>query len=93
MKAQRAKRFAAASAIGVLLASGATIATAGTATAAAPSQISTGGGRGCFNGGWWGNCGYGYYGGYGFNNGFNNFFPYGYGGGFNTGSSVIVIVA
>lgn len=83
MKAQRAKRFAAASAIGVLLAGGATIATAGTASAA-PTQVRTGGG--CYMGGW--NCGGGggsFYGGYGFN--YFPYFPY-----YNSSPSVVVIV-
>ncbi|MEV7685204.1 hypothetical protein ACFW1F_02775 [Streptomyces bungoensis] len=54
MKARSARRLAALSAIGVLMAGGAAIGTAGTASAATPTQLSTN--RGCFYGGWWGNC-------------------------------------
>ncbi|GGU78357.1 hypothetical protein GCM10010260_08530 [Streptomyces filipinensis] len=86
MNAHRARRLAAASAIGVLMASGVAIGTAGTASAAAPNQISTN--RGCYYGGWWGNC-YGYGNGF-FNNGFygNGF----YGNGFNNTPVVVVVV-
>ncbi|MEV0182997.1 hypothetical protein AB0I54_27420 [Streptomyces sp. NPDC050625] len=84
MKAQRARRLVAASAVGVLLAGGTTIATAGTASAATPTQVTAN--RGCFNGGWWNNCGFGFgnFGGFGFNNGFTN--------GFNTGGVVVILV-
>jgi hypothetical protein len=80
MKAQRARRLVAASAVGVLLAGGTTIATAGTASAATPAQVTTN--RGCFHGGWWNNCGFGFgnFGGFGFNNGFN------------TGGVVVILV-
>jgi hypothetical protein len=77
MNAHRARRLAAASAIGVLMASGVAIGTAGTASAATPTQVSTN--RGC----WWNNCGFGFNNGFGFNHGFNN--------GFGTGVVVIVV--
>jgi hypothetical protein len=76
MKAQRARRLFAASAIGVLMAGGATIGAAGTASAAVPPKAHTN--FGCFDG--WGNrCGFG---GFGFNNGF----------GFGNGGVVVVVV-
>ncbi|WP_330457471.1 hypothetical protein OIB37_11485 [Streptomyces sp. NBC_00820] len=84
MNAQRARRLAALSAVGVLLAGGATVATTTTASASAPTQASTN--RGCFYGGWWGNCGRGGFG-YGFNTGFNN-----YGYGFNNSPVVVIVV-
>ncbi|MFK4146704.1 hypothetical protein [Streptomyces sp. NPDC004065] len=55
MKAQRARRLFAMSAVGVLMAGGAAIGAAGTASAAAPAHTPTNFGR-CFDrGGWW-NC-------------------------------------
>ncbi|GHI08253.1 hypothetical protein AQI88_06050 [Streptomyces cellostaticus] len=81
MKAHRARRLAAVSAIGVLMASGVAIGTAGTASAATPTQVSTN--RGC----WWNNCYYG-----GFNNGFNNGF-FGFNNGFNNVPVVVVVVS
>ncbi|MFI5682472.1 hypothetical protein [Streptomyces sp. NPDC051636] len=62
MKAQRARRLFAVSAIGVLMAGGATIGAAGTASAAVPSQAPTN--FGCFDRGghrWWNDdCGFGF---------------------------------
>ncbi|MFE9168289.1 hypothetical protein ACFYNZ_01980 [Streptomyces kebangsaanensis] len=84
MKAQRARRLFAMSAAGVLLAGGAAIGAAGTASAATPAHVSTsvGHGGGCYYGGWWsGYCG-------GFGRG--GFFPYGYGYGYN--SPVVIVV-
>ncbi|MFF7755829.1 hypothetical protein ACFZCP_43020 [Streptomyces sp. NPDC007971] len=92
MNAHRARRLAAASAIGVLMASGVAIGTAGTASAATPTQVSTN--RGCFNGGF-GNC-YGFGNGFGFGNGygfFNNGFGYGNGYGYNNSPVVVVVVS
>ncbi|MEU9985564.1 hypothetical protein AB0E10_01965 [Streptomyces sp. NPDC048045] len=92
MNAHRTRRLAAASAIGVLMASGVAIGTAGTASAATPTQVSTN--RGCFNGGF-GNC-------YGFGNGFGNGFGYGngygffnngFGYGYNNSPVVVVVVS
>ncbi|MEU2224762.1 hypothetical protein ACFY8B_26160 [Streptomyces sp. NPDC012751] len=77
MKAQRVRRLFAASAAGVLLATGAAISTAGTASAATVDQVTTN--RGC--GGWWGGCG-------GFR---NDFFGNGFRSGFG-GTGVVVIV-
>ncbi|MFF9770010.1 hypothetical protein ACIGXF_04350 [Streptomyces sp. NPDC053086] len=77
MKAQRVRRLFAISAAGVLLAGGATLSVAGTASAATPHQVTTN--RGC---GWYGNCG-----GYGydfFGNGFRNGF-------YGTGVVVVVV--
>ncbi|MGW4568647.1 hypothetical protein ACWEN3_41965 [Streptomyces sp. NPDC004561] len=55
MNAHRARRLAAVSAIGVLMTGGAVLGTAGTASAATPTQIATQ--RGCFFNNWWGgNC-------------------------------------
>ncbi|MER6037875.1 MULTISPECIES: hypothetical protein [unclassified Streptomyces] len=54
MKAHRARRLAAVSAVGVLMAGGAVVTSAAGASAATPNhvtQVSTN--RGC---GWWGNC-------------------------------------
>ncbi|MFF5531709.1 hypothetical protein ACFY71_04415 [Streptomyces cinerochromogenes] len=76
MKAQRVRRLLAATATGVLLAGGAAIGTAGTASAATPNQVTTH--HGC-----WGNC---------FNNGFNNGFRTGFAPGFGFGGGVVVIV-
>ncbi|MEU6576998.1 hypothetical protein [Streptomyces sp. NPDC046805] len=90
MKARRARRLFAVSAVGVLMASGAAIGAAGTASAApqsVPSNHNHFCGRGGFNG-----C---YSGFYGFNSGFNNGFNNGFGNGFYSngfGSSVVVIV-
>ncbi|MFF4485579.1 hypothetical protein ACFY0F_03650 [Streptomyces sp. NPDC001544] len=66
MKAQRARRLFAASAIGVLMAGGATIGAAGTASAAVPPKAHTN--FGCFD---WGfnRCGFGFNNGFGFGNG------------------------
>lgn len=84
MNAQRARRLAAVSAVGVLLAGGATVATAGAASAATPSHVTTN--RGC----WGPNC-FGFdgfnRGGFFFNNGFNGFNRFGY----NTPVVVIVV--
>ncbi|QTD98582.1 hypothetical protein [Streptomyces cyanogenus] len=81
MKAQRVRRLFAVSAAGVLLAGGAAIGTAGTASAATPDQVSTN--HGCFDRGWGGNC---------FGNGFrNNFFGSGFVPGFGGGVVVIVV--
>ncbi|MEU1012977.1 hypothetical protein [Streptomyces sp. NPDC005890] len=82
MKAQRVRRLFAVSAAGVLLAGGAAIGTAGTASAATPNQVSTN--HGCFDRGWGGgNC---------FGNGFrNNFFGTGFVPGFGGGVVVIVV--
>ncbi|MEW2271267.1 hypothetical protein GTY41_42270 [Streptomyces sp. SID685] len=84
MNAQRARRLAAVSAVGILLAGGATVATAGSASATTQTHVSTN--RGCYGR----NC-------FGFNNfnrgfnrggffGFNNGFGYGY------NSPVVVVV-
>ncbi|MGW2028604.1 MULTISPECIES: hypothetical protein [Streptomyces] len=74
MTARSVRRLFAVSAAGVLLAGGAAIGTAGTASAATPHQVTTN--RGCFDRGFgFNNC----YGGYG--NGFRSGF-YGYGTGF-----------
>lgn len=54
MKARSARRLAALSAVGVLMAGGAAIGTAGTASAATPTQVRTYGG--CYYDNWWGNC-------------------------------------
>ncbi|MEU6667543.1 hypothetical protein [Streptomyces sp. NPDC046727] len=76
------RRLFAVSVAGVLLAGGAAISTAGTASAATPDQVSTN--RGCFDrGGWW--CGGN---GFGFR---NNFFGNGFGNGFGGGVVVIVV--
>ncbi|MFF8727315.1 hypothetical protein ACF073_12600 [Streptomyces sp. NPDC015171] len=81
MKAQRVRRLFAVSAAGVLLAGGAAISTAGTASAATPDQVTTN--RGCGYG--WGGCNNFGRGGF-FGNGF------GYGNGyFGTGVVVIVV--
>ncbi|MFF8945877.1 hypothetical protein ACF1A5_27055 [Streptomyces sp. NPDC014864] len=66
MNAPRVRRLFAMSAIGVLMAGGAAIGTASTASAAAPAKAPTGF-NGCGHGGWWDDdCGYryGYWGGY-----------------------------
>ncbi|MYW19792.1 hypothetical protein GT045_07460 [Streptomyces sp. SID486] len=72
------RRLLAVSAAGVLLAGGATISVAGTASAATPHQVTTN--RGC---GWYGPCG-GY--GYGY-----NFFGNGFRNGL-VGTGVVVVV-
>ncbi|MFF5404728.1 MULTISPECIES: hypothetical protein [Streptomyces] len=83
MKAQRARRLAAVSAVGVLLAGGATIATAGSASAATQTHVTTN--RGCYGHNCFGfNRGFDR-GGFFFNNGFNRF---GYG---NTPVVVVVV--
>ncbi|WP_234335956.1 hypothetical protein [Streptomyces sp. NRRL S-1022] len=88
MKAQRVRHLFAVSAAGVLLAGGAAIGTAGTASAATPDQVSTN--HGCFDRGWGGNC---FNNGFGFNNGFrNNFFGTGFVPGFGGGGVVVVVV-
>ncbi|MEU6475578.1 hypothetical protein ABZ858_01580 [Streptomyces sp. NPDC047017] len=85
MKAPRARRLTALSVAGLLLAGGAAIGTAGTASAAAPATVKTAASHGC--GGWYGNCGYGHRGGAYYGPG------YGYGYGFGAyPSSVVVIV-
>ncbi|GGS45532.1 MULTISPECIES: hypothetical protein [Streptomyces] len=81
MKAQRVRRLLAATATGVLLAGGAAIGTAGTASAATPDQAPT---HGCFNRGFGGNCF--------FNNGFRNGFGAGFVPGFGFGGGVVVVV-
>lgn len=69
MKAQRARRLFAVSAIGVLMASGATVGAAGTASAAVPAKAHTNFGR-CFDRWGFDRCGFD---GFGFrDNGFNN---------------------
>ncbi|AGS69131.1 hypothetical protein [Streptomyces collinus] len=79
MNAHRAKRLAALSAVGVLMAGGAAIGTAGAASAATPSQVHTGGG--CYYNDWWGgNC---------FNR--NDFFRNNFNG-FNNGFSSVPVV-
>ncbi len=97
MKAQRARRFFAVSAIGVLMAGGAAIGAAGTASAAAPAQAQTHVTNGCSNWGGrgFGNCGFGFNN--GFNTGFNRFgfnSGFGFNNGFNNGfgGGVVVIV-
>ncbi|MEU2714715.1 hypothetical protein [Streptomyces sp. NPDC007205] len=83
MNAHRARRLAAVSAIGVLMAGGAAIGTAGTASAATPTHVSTN--RGCFRGGW--DCGFDNRFG-GFNNGF-----FGFNNGFGSVPVVVVVVS
>ena len=74
MNALRARRLAALSAVGVLMAGGAAIGAAGTASAATPTQVSTHFGCGdrfrsnCFDNGF----GRGDFFGNGFNNGFTS---------------------
>ncbi|MFF9085480.1 hypothetical protein ACF1BE_03465 [Streptomyces sp. NPDC014991] len=83
MKPLRARRLFAGSAVAVLLAGGAAIGAAGTASAAAPDHVPTN--HGCFDrgNGWYDNCDdFGNRGGYG------NFFPSGVVG----GGGVVVIV-
>ncbi|MGW2643002.1 hypothetical protein [Streptomyces sp. NPDC001348] len=77
MKAQRARRLFAATAIGVLMASGATIGAAGTASAAVPTKAPTGFG-GCFDRWGFNHCGFD---GFGFRN-----------SGFNNGGVVVIVV-
>ncbi|MEU3861204.1 hypothetical protein AB0F03_28200 [Streptomyces sp. NPDC028722] len=81
MKPLRARRLFAGSAVAVLLAGGAAIGAAGTASAATPAHVPTN--RGCFDrgNGWFDNCD-------NFGNRFQNgnFFPSG------VGSGVVVIV-
>ncbi|MGW5372772.1 hypothetical protein ACWER6_28800 [Streptomyces sp. NPDC004009] len=91
MNAHRARRLAAVSAIGVLMAGGAVVGTATGASAATHSQVTrVSTDRGC---GGWGGCygrgGFGFRNGYGFNNGFGFYNGYGYG--YNT--PVVVVVA
>ncbi|MGW3207841.1 hypothetical protein [Streptomyces sp. NPDC001135] len=81
MNAHRARRLAAVSAIGVLMAGGAVIGTAGTASAATPTQVTTN--RGCWRGGW--DCGFDNR--FGFNNGF-----FGFNNGFGFGGAPVVVV-
>ncbi|MFJ8195948.1 hypothetical protein [Streptomyces sp. NPDC096152] len=86
MNAPRVRRLFATSAIGILLAGGAAIGTAGTASAAAPAKAPTGFNHYCDRGGWWDDddCGYGYWGGY--DNG-----CWGYGNGYyGTGGAVVI---
>ncbi|WP_225821358.1 hypothetical protein [Streptomyces naphthomycinicus] len=83
MNAQRVRRLFAVSAAGVLLAGGAAIGTASTASAATPDHVSTG--RGCFD------RGFGFGGGCGFNRG-GYFFGNGFGNGFYGSNGVVVIV-
>ncbi|MER6685114.1 hypothetical protein [Streptomyces olivaceoviridis] len=85
MTARSVRRLFAVSAAGVLLAGGAAIGTAGTASAATPHQVTTN--RGCFDRGFGFNNCYGN----GFYNGFRNGF---YGSGFvpGFGGGVVVVV-
>ncbi|MET7432649.1 MULTISPECIES: hypothetical protein [Streptomyces] len=72
MTVRSVRRLFAVSAAGVLLAGGAAIGTAGTASAATPHQVTTN--HGCFNRGFgFNNC---------YGNGFNNGYGYGFGNGF-----------
>ncbi|BCM66956.1 MULTISPECIES: hypothetical protein [Streptomyces] len=82
MKAQRVRRLFAVTAAGVLLAGGAAIGTAGTASAATPDRVSTN--HGCYDrGGWWGGCGH-------YDRG--NFYNTGFFPGFVPGGGVVVVV-
>ncbi|MEW2291480.1 hypothetical protein ABZ719_02070 [Streptomyces sp. NPDC006743] len=86
MKAPRARRLFALSAAGVLLAGGAAIGAAGTASAATPQTTSVTTNHGC---GWWSSNCYGHRGDRGALYGPG--YGYGYGFGYNQ-SSVVVIV-
>ncbi|MEW2285635.1 hypothetical protein [Streptomyces sp. NPDC047841] len=100
MTARSVRRLFAVSAAGVLLAGGAAIGTAGTASAATSHQVTTNGG--CFNRGFgFSNCYGGYNNGfrsgfYGYGNGFYGYGPGFYGSGFapgyGSGSTVVVVV-
>ncbi|MEU9212259.1 hypothetical protein AB0D27_31070 [Streptomyces sp. NPDC048415] len=57
MNAQRARRLATLSAVGVLMAGGAAIGAAGTASAATPAQAP---GNRCFDSRWWNDCDFGH---------------------------------
>ncbi|MEU6554755.1 hypothetical protein ABZ915_31445 [Streptomyces sp. NPDC046915] len=89
MKAPRARRLLAVSAISVLMAGGATIGAAGAASAAAPSKATQAPTNfGCFDHSnrFFNNCGFnGFNNGFGFRNGFNN--------GFNNGGFVVIVVS
>ncbi|KOV93206.1 MULTISPECIES: hypothetical protein [unclassified Streptomyces] len=88
MTVRSVRRLFAVSAAGVLLAGGAAIGTAGTASAATPHQVTTN--HGCRGGFGFNNCyGNGFYNGYGFGNGFygSGFVP-----GFGGGGVVVVVV-
>ncbi|MEU9987724.1 hypothetical protein AB0E10_13120 [Streptomyces sp. NPDC048045] len=106
MRAQRATRLAAASAVGILMAGGAAIGTAGPAAAAAPAvhtHVATdmcgNWGQNCFNGrgfrfdhGFRFNHGFDH--GFGFNHGFrfDNRFGFDHQGFFNPGGAVIIVL-
>ncbi|MET8563368.1 hypothetical protein ABZV75_23250 [Streptomyces flaveolus] len=87
MTVRSVRRLFAVSAAGVLLAGGAAIGTAGTASAATPHQVTTN--RGCFDRGFgFGNNCFGN----GFHNGFrNDFFGSGFVPGFGGGVVVVVV--
>ncbi|MFI1162987.1 hypothetical protein ACH4UM_05075 [Streptomyces sp. NPDC020801] len=87
MKAPRARRLLAMSAVGVLMAGGAAIGAAGTASAATPAQAPTNFRHGCWVGGWWDpDCGFGHRNDFNrFNNGFNNGF-------IGTGGVVVIVL-
>lgn len=94
MTARSARRLFAVSAAGVLLAGGAAIGTAGTASAAAPHQVTTD--RGCFDRGFGNDCfGNGFHNGFRdgfFDNGFRDgFFGPGFVPGFGGGVTVVVV--
>ncbi|MGW3459836.1 hypothetical protein ACWDE9_09660 [Streptomyces olivaceoviridis] len=92
MTARSVRRLFAVSTAGVLLAGGAAIGTAGTASAATPHQVTTN--RGCFERGFgFGNNCFGNGFGNGFRNGFrNDFFGSGFVPGFGGGGVVVVVV-
>ncbi|MFH9404374.1 hypothetical protein ACH4JS_32125 [Streptomyces sp. NPDC017638] len=79
MKAQRVRRLLAVSAAGAVLAGGAAVGTAGTASAATPRQVSTH--HGCYDRGWGNGCGFAR----------NDFFGNGFRNGL-VGTGVVVIV-
>ncbi|MFB7597524.1 hypothetical protein [Streptomyces sp. NPDC056160] len=85
MKAPRARRLLALSAAGVLLAGGAAIGTAGTASAATPRTSATTN-HGC---GWWSSNCYGHRSGRGALYGPG--YGYGYGFGYNPGSVIVIV--
>ncbi|MEU8980416.1 hypothetical protein [Streptomyces sp. NPDC048309] len=90
MNAQRARRLVAVSAVGVLLAGGAAIGAAGTASAAVPAQnsnLSLNVNRNCGYGGWWNDCNYGY--GRGDR---GDFYRSGFNGGFGNGGFIVIVV-
>ena len=87
MKGQRARRLCALTAIGVLMAGGAAVGAAGTASAATPHQTTTYRGGCDDRGGWWN----GYCDGYGYGYGYGNRGDF-YRNGFVGGGGVVVIV-